>query len=65
MKCHIFGPVPGGTYVPSLDRHVEFKRWAPSPELLLGEVSVNGAALILNELAEDVDHNRAGRAYSR
>ncbi len=52
-----FNHVPGGANVLYMDGHVEFKKWIPTPNELLGEFPVNGAGLILHELSEGVVHN--------
>ncbi|PCJ64223.1 MAG: hypothetical protein COA73_04390 [Candidatus Hydrogenedentota bacterium] len=47
-----FNHVPGGANVLYMDGHVEFKKWIPTLDELLGEFPVNGAGLILHELGE-------------
>ena len=47
-----FNHVPGGANVLYMDGHVEFKKWIPTLDELLGEFPVNGAGLILHKFSE-------------
>ena len=55
-----FNHIPGGANVLFLDGHVEFMRWTPSREDILGEFPMNAAGLILHEISEGIDHDHGG-----